>query len=317
MKDLRLLICLTIASVNAIFSNFALAEPPSNLRERIKERIQDRVQERALTPRQDKLSEHVANDKSFERTELAGVTVAIWYPKISAPYPLVIFSHGFHGSDNQSIFLMKALASAGFMVVAPSHRDALNKGCAEAQANFAKVNDWSSSTYADRKTDIENVVKALHTNSEWKDRVDWSKFALAGHSLGGYTVLGLAGAWPDWKMPEVKAVLALSPYCAPYLMHHTMNKVKVPVMFQGGTKDLGITPSLKRKDGAFEQANSPAYLVEFQNGSHFSWTNFKRNNGLDEPIEKYSIAFLNKYLKGKDSPILKEKLSGVSLLSTK
>ncbi len=317
MKDLRLILCLSIASINAVVPNIALAEPPGNIRERIKERIQERVQERAQTPAQDKLGGQGAKDKSFERTELGGITAAIWFPKTSAPYPLVIFSHGFHGSDNQSIFLMKALAAAGYLVVAPSHRDALNKGYADAQASFAKTNEWSSTTYADRKTDIERLVKALHTSAEWNGKIDWSKFALAGHSLGGYTVLGLAGAWPEWKMPGVKAVLALSPYCAPYLVHKTMNKVSVPVMFQGGTKDLGITPSIKRKGGAFEQANSPAYFVEFQNGSHFSWTNFKRNNSLDEPIEKYSVAFLNKYLKGKDSPLLKEKISGVSLISAK
>ena len=32
---------------------------------------------------------------------------------------------------------------------------------------------------------------------------------LAGHSLGGYTVLALAGAWPSWKLANVRAVLAL------------------------------------------------------------------------------------------------------------
>ena len=26
-----------------------------------------------------------------------------------------------------------------------------------------------------------------------------------GHSLGGYTVLGLAGGWPSWKLPGIQS----------------------------------------------------------------------------------------------------------------
>ena len=41
---------------------------------------------------------------------------------------------------------------------------------------------------------------------------DWKRCGLVGHSLGGYTLLGLGGAWPSWRFDGIKAVLALSPY---------------------------------------------------------------------------------------------------------
>src|SRR2546421_147846 len=81
----------------------------------------------------------------------------------------------------------------------------------------------------------------------------------AGHSLGGYTVLGLAGGWPSWKLPEVKAVLALSPYCSPLAQKGRLSAIKVPVMYQGGTRDLGITPSVIKGRGAYDQTTGNVY----------------------------------------------------------
>ena len=37
--------------------------------------------------------------------------------------------------------------------------------------------------------------------------VDWSRFGLAGHSVGGYPALGLAGGWPSWRLNDVKESL--------------------------------------------------------------------------------------------------------------
>lgn len=39
---------------------------------------------------------------------------------------------------------------------------------------------------------------------------------LAGHSLGGYTVLGVGGGWPSWRLSGLKAILAMAPYALPF-----------------------------------------------------------------------------------------------------
>ncbi len=44
----------------------------------------------------------------------------------------------------------------------------------------------------------------------------------AGHSLGGYTVVGLGGGWPRWKDGRIRAVLALSPYVQPFMAQHSL-----------------------------------------------------------------------------------------------
>ena len=51
------------------------------------------------------------------------------------------------------------------------------------------------------------LLAALRDVGYLSPRIDWSRLALAGHSLGGYTVLGLAGAWPQW-LGETKTTSA-------------------------------------------------------------------------------------------------------------
>ncbi|MDR3615004.1 MAG: dienelactone hydrolase family protein [Candidatus Obscuribacterales bacterium] len=260
-------------------------------------------------------------DAQQDFISIAGLKVAVWQPQaLKQPAPLVIFSHGFHGRNTQSSFLMTAMAKAGYLVMAPDHDDAntLGKPAAmRSEVAFKQADCWSETTYKKRGQDIENLLAALHKDPNWSKRIDWPKVALCGHSLGGYTVLGLAGAWSSWKIPEVKAVLALSPYCEPFIAHDTFGGIKIPVMYQGGTRDFGITPSVKRRDGAFAKTGSPSYFVEFEKMGHLGWTGFNQNANQQDLIDFYSIAFLDKYLKGDKSISLDDKRQGVAELTCK
>jgi hypothetical protein len=77
-------------------------------------------------------------------------------------------------------------------------------------------------------------------------------------------VLGLCGAWPSWKLPGVKAVLALSPYSQPFVLHRTLKDLSVPVMYQSGTWDYGATPRMNKSLLSYEQSPPPKYYVEFK-----------------------------------------------------
>jgi alpha-beta hydrolase superfamily lysophospholipase len=207
------------------------------------------------------MASHSAANAAEQSVTIAGLTVQVWSnPSGPTPQPVVIFSHGLHGCATQSRFLMDALASAGYIVFAPNHRDAscgkrgeLRRASAPAEtdarpAPLGRPAAWTSSSYRDRADDITRLIDALRRDGRFSSRGDWSRVALAGHSLGGYTVLGLAGAWPDWKLRnvDVKAVLALSPYAQPYQTHHTLGRLSSPVMYQGGTRDIGITPWVQK-----------------------------------------------------------------------
>ncbi len=247
---------------------------------------------------------------------IAGRDVAVWKPIGDAPksgFPVVVFSHGFTGCNTQSTFLMEALAQAGYFVLAPNHADAR---CGTASqpgwhpgkllesrpaAPFGNADAWSEATYRDRYKDIEAVLDAVLREKSFEGvPVDRQRVGLAGHSLGGYTALGVAGAWPSWKDHRIKAVLALSPYVSPYVAKGNLPHLDVPVMYQGGTLDFGITPTVKRFNGAYDLSSSPKFYVEFDGAGHLAWTNL--NKRYQELIDSYSVAFFDRYLKGETDP---------------
>jgi len=242
-----------------------------------------------------------------QQLELAGLRVAAWIPAadVPGPWPVLVFSHGLHGCNVQSKFLMEALAQAGYAVFAPNHRDAacgnwrqLLTGAEEPLGQPAR---WSEKTYADRRDDIERLLAALAADARFNGPTfDWQHLGLLGHSLGGYTVLGIAGAWPGWKDGRVKAVLALSPYASPFLSAGSLGGIAVPAMYQTGTRDFGIAPFVVPRGRAFDQTPRPKYLVDFSRVSHLAWTDL--NSSYQAEIVSYSLAFLDRVLKGKPFP---------------
>ncbi len=256
-----------------------------------------------------------------QQLQIAGLSVTMWSSEAArGSQPVIIFSHGLHSCATQSRFLMEAFATAGYLVFAPNHRDAAcggqgsrGRSTGAASAPLGRPSQWTSATYRDRADDITRVIDALRGDDRFRTRANWTRLALAGHSLGGYTVLGLGGAWPDWKIAGVKAILALSPYSQPFETQHTLGGVSAPVMYQGGTRDVGITPSVRKPQGSYDQSPAPKYFVEFNSAGHLAWTNLTSTS--HESIAAYSVAFMNHYVKGQaPDPVLTHARADVTVL---
>jgi len=255
---------------------------------------------------------------------VAGRDVALWYPAgaaLAAGYPVILFSHGFTGCNTQSTFLMEALAKAGYFVLAPNHQDARCGSARKAGANlqflhpqapFGSPDKWSDATYKDRDDDMRIVLDAVLRGRSFQGiAVDPNRVGVAGHSLGGYTVLGLAGGWPSWKDNRIKAVLALSPHCSPFVSKGDLGRTEVAIMYQGGTIDFGETPVVRRPHGAYDLSSAPKYYVELAGAGHFAWTDL--NKTFQEVIDTYSVAFFDRYLKDRANsdplaPLMKKPL---------
>ena len=207
--------------------------------------------------------------------------MAVWYPAARRErYPLIIFSHGWGGCGTQSLFLTESLARAGYVVAAPDHRDAT---CSVdgprlprfhlPELPFSAPGHWTESTYEDRREDLEEALDWMLANAEFRTLIDPARIGAMGHSLGGYSALGLTGGWDSWKDPRITAVLALAPYLKPLVMHGRLREIQIPVMYQDAQFDMAITPSVRGPKGAFAQSGEPKYLVELRGGNHFEWTN--------------------------------------------
>ena len=254
----------------------------------------------ALATRESVEEARVALDmpSAFVTVRIAGLDVAIWRPDISdgGRLPLIVFSAGFTACNTASSFLAAALARAGYIVAAPEHRDsACAGGGGEApEAPFGKPQAWSDKTYRQRGRDIAAVIDALKSDAQWSPRIDTNRIGLMGHSLGGYTVLGLAGAWPSWTRRDVKAVLALAPLIGPLLRKGKLENIAVPVMYQAGARDGGTSALIRRGGGAYDRTRA-AYFVELKGANHFAWTDSAHTSHA--PIVSYALAFFEAHLK--------------------
>lgn len=279
-----------------------------------------------------------------------GRQVAVWYPTAAAEQrlsrsrsnngfassvardappaacprvPLVLFSHGWGGCALQSIFLTEELARAGYVVAAPDHADAackigsgeLDLGRMRIDKSFLDPASWNERSEIGRLHDLRAVIRLVAADPQLARIADTSRIGAIGHSLGGYAVIGMAGGWPAWKTPEVKAVLALSPYVLPFMAQGALSRLQVPVMYQGAALDWGMTTSLEGPQGAYAATAPPKFFVKLAGGTHFEWTNLlcagtpdvaaclkaRPNAAL---INRYGIEFLDRYLKGKPGSAL-------------
>ncbi len=244
-----------------------------------------------------------AQNVGFKISQLGTVPTAIWYPTTAAeaPYaysssthgsvaknasvasgqfPLVIFSHGYTGCAIQSVFVTETLARSGYIVAAPQHKDAgcdINGGKGKIapapQQPFSFPWRWSDATYRDRHDDIETVLNTLLVSSDFGSVINQSEISVMGHSLGGYTALGMVGGWPSWKDSRFTAALTYSPYVEPFMLNSTLGGMNVPVMYQGSDNDSADTRYIAKSNGAYDQSSTPKIFLELINADHYVWTN--------------------------------------------
>ncbi len=130
-------------------------------------------------------------DKSREQRK---IPVDLYLPETDSQKrsPLIVISHGV-AEDRQSFaYLAKHLASYGFGVAVVEH---VGDSAQKFQQFFAGLNTPPDAIeMANRPLDIKVLLDTLQANSKYNTKLDIQKVGLVGHSLGGYTVLALAGA---------------------------------------------------------------------------------------------------------------------------
>lgn len=281
----------------------------------------------------------------------SGRKVAVWYPAAAAeqPFaytrasgelpgsaardappaacprvPLVLFSHGLGGCGLQSTFLTEELARRGYVVAAPDHADAATCGIDGEALRLQNLRTgqplleparWTDQTEIGRLHDLRAAIAKVSGDAALARIADTTRVGAVGHSLGGYAVLAMGGAWPAWRTREVKAVVALSPFVAPFIVHGTLPQLAVPVMYQGAQFDWGLTPAIEGPKGAFARSPAPKYYVRLLGATHVEWTNLaclgattaaaclqgRPNAAL---IARYAGEFLDRYLKDRPSSLL-------------
>ncbi|MBN3081632.1 alpha/beta fold hydrolase [Pectobacterium polaris] len=118
-----------------------------------------------------------------ENMAFPGIVVSKNAEPESGEHPLIVVSHGYGGSWFNQLWLVQALVKQGYIVAAPNHPGTTTKDMRPENAQAL----WQ------RPHDISRVITALLATPEKAGQVDAKRIAAVGHSLGGWTVLALAG----------------------------------------------------------------------------------------------------------------------------
>lgn len=105
-------------------------------------------------------------------------------PPAAGEHPLVVLSHGYGGNWLNQVWLASALAHRGFIVAAVNHPGTTSKD----RSPQAAAQLWQ------RPADLSRAIDAVLAQPTQFGAVAKTRIAAVGHSLGGWTVLEIAGA---------------------------------------------------------------------------------------------------------------------------
>jgi predicted dienelactone hydrolase len=105
-------------------------------------------------------------------------------------HPAIVLSHGSGGNAAGMLWLSKRLAENGFVVIAPNHQGSTS-GDSRPETTIPAT--W------ERKQDVSALLDAIAKSAALREMLDLETITAMGFSLGGQTVLGLAGLRLDAK----------------------------------------------------------------------------------------------------------------------
>jgi dienelactone hydrolase len=220
----------------------------------------------------------------------------------NARYPVMLFSHGLGGSPLSSDYLdaIVLLASQGYVVVAPFHADARvvdikiedANDLLRAIANFASY----TAMQAVRPLTLRAAIDYVLESDIWRDHVDPGRIVGFGASLGGESMMLLAGAELTTSVafttkavvsePRLKAAVGYVPYFGQDFFpsfgrdQHGVDRVTTPYLAIVGTEDR-IAPAGVTAQGMARLTHSRVlvalqgvghYLDRADVGDVFTWT---------------------------------------------
>jgi pimeloyl-ACP methyl ester carboxylesterase len=248
-----------------------------------------------------------------------------------APYPVLIFSHGWGGTRTQSTYLMEELASHGYVVVAidhtygalvtvfPDDRVVLQKSeILEGQdpeeydlSDNPLLSVWSADVSF--ILDQLEMMNAEDNESIFKNRLDLKRVGILGHSTGGGNTVQVCS-----QDPRCKVGFVMDAWLMPVSAEALESVMSQPFMFLW-SEDWGSDENKDRFNKLYTKWEEDAFNLEIAGTRHYDFSDLPLLSplspwiGLKGPIDgqrvlriinAYAVAYFDAYFKGVDSLLL-------------
>nr|8ETX_A Chain A, Polyethylene terephthalate hydrolase [synthetic construct] len=189
----------------------------------------------------------------------------IYYPTTtsSGTYGAVAISPGYTATQSSIAWLGPRLASHGFVVITIDTNTTFDQPDSRARQLMAALN-------------------YLVNRSSVRSRIDSSRLAVMGHSMGGGGTLRAAE-----DNPSLKAAIPLTPWHT----NKNWSSVRVPTLIIGAENDT-IAPVSSHAKPFYNSlpSSTPKAYLELNGASHFA------PNSSNTTIGKYSVSWLKRFV---------------------
>ena len=200
----------------------------------------------------------------------------VWYPTAPGaggvdaalatnrrPFPLVVFAHALGSYNRQSTFLMRHLASHGYVVASP-------------EFPLSHLGTPGGATVADvpaQAGDVSFVIDSMlrlsvDAGSRFAGGVDAGRIGVSGHSGGALTTL-VATYDANLHDARIQAAVPLAPPSC-FFQAGYFDAARVPLLILQGDHDLLLDASANA-EAVFAHAHAPKALILVQGGNHLGF----------------------------------------------
>lgn len=214
--------------------------------------------------------------------------------------PVIVISHGLSSRPEDFGKWARHLASYGYVVALPQHPGSDTKQTEDFLEGFSRQ-IFIQNEFIDRPLDISYTIDELERRNDslFSGKIYLKNVGIAGHSFGGYTMLAIAGATPDFEALEqdcnldigdlntalllqcralkleqkeydfkddrVKAVFVVNPVNSGIFSTKSLAKIDIPVFIGAGSYDPA-TPFIFEQVTSYPRLKVPRKYLQLQEG---------------------------------------------------
>lgn len=216
-------------------------------------------------------------------------------PDQPGPFPLIVFSHGFGGGGEDYVGLLRAIASAGYVVAAPDYPLTSKNAPGGPQRGTPDMAEQP----ADASFVIGEILRMSgDPNGPLSGAVDPARIGAVGHSMGAGVTMGLAYN-ECCQDRRVKAAVILAGSIPSVYRGVYFRPPSPPILVVHGEDDDALPYLGGRR--VFLDAGVPKFFLTIVGGDHNAPYS-PGGRGADVVIAA-TVDFLDAYLKGRPDGI--------------